>query len=120
MNGWIAVDLDGTLAHYDGWKGAGHIGAPIPAMMERVKGWLGEGKDVRIFTARISHDGTLSRRLDALHAEAAIENWCHEHLGVMLPITNIKDYGMVELWDDRCVRVVPNTGEACCSKESRV
>ena len=21
MSGWIGVDLDGTLAHYDGWKG---------------------------------------------------------------------------------------------------
>ncbi len=20
-NGWIGVDLDGTLAHYDGWQG---------------------------------------------------------------------------------------------------
>ncbi len=21
MSGWIGVDLDGTLAHYDGWNG---------------------------------------------------------------------------------------------------
>jgi hypothetical protein len=27
--GWIGVDLDGTLAHYDGWKGIDHIGEPI-------------------------------------------------------------------------------------------
>lgn len=50
--GWIGVDLDGTLAHYDGWKGPEHIGAPIPAMVERVKAWLAEGKEVRISTAR--------------------------------------------------------------------
>jgi len=28
--GWVGVDLDGTLAHYDGWKGADHIGEPGP------------------------------------------------------------------------------------------
>ena len=26
---WIGVDLDGTLARYDGWKGIEHIGEPI-------------------------------------------------------------------------------------------
>lgn len=49
MNGgaWIGVDLDGALAHYEGWKGAHHIGAPLAPMVERpvrvvlsrLKGW---------------------------------------------------------------------------------
>jgi hypothetical protein len=30
----------------------------------------------------------------------------------VLPITNVKDYGMYELWDDRAKQVVPNTGVA--------
>ncbi len=30
--GWYAVDLDGTLAFYDEWRGADHIGAPIIPM----------------------------------------------------------------------------------------
>ena len=51
--GWIGVDLDGTLAEYLGWQGMGHIGEPIAPMVERVKAWLAEGKDVRIFTARV-------------------------------------------------------------------
>ena len=51
--GWIGVDLDGTLAEYNGWQGPANIGAPIPAMVERVKAWLEEGRDVRIFTARV-------------------------------------------------------------------
>jgi len=42
--GWIGVDLDGTLAHYEGFKGAQHIGEPISPMVERVKRWLAEGK----------------------------------------------------------------------------
>ena len=110
MNGWIGVDLDGTLATYDGWKGPGHIGEPVPLMVERVKQWLSEGKDVRIFTARVSHDGTEASKLDADKAWAAIVKWCHTHLGQSLRITNIKDYAMIELWDDRAVQVVPNTG----------
>jgi len=50
---WIGVDLDGTLARYEGWKGADHIGAPVPAMLARVKEWRSNGIEVRIFTARI-------------------------------------------------------------------
>lgn len=36
MFGWIGVDLDATLAHYDRWTG-GAIGEPIPTMVARVK-----------------------------------------------------------------------------------
>ncbi len=34
-SGWIGVDLDGTLAHYEGWNGANHIGEPLAPMLER-------------------------------------------------------------------------------------
>ena len=40
--GWIGVDLDGTLAEYLGWQGMGHIGEPIAPMVERVKAWLAQ------------------------------------------------------------------------------
>jgi len=100
---WIGVDLDGTLAHYDGWKGVEHIGDPVPEMVARIESWLADGINVRIFTARVC-DGLEETR-------NAIEAWCEKHLGVVLPVTNHKDYGMVELWDDRCVQVVPNTGK---------
>lgn len=106
---WIGVDLDGTLAEYDGWRGAGHIGAPVEAMVERVKGWLAEERDVRIFTARVCQEIQ-----DGVYARAVIENWCIEHIGKLLPVTNVKDYGMVELWDDRAVTVEPNTGRVIC------
>lgn len=109
--GWIGVDLDGTLAHYDKWRGADHIGDPIPLMVERVRVWLTQGRDVRIFTARISHDGSPARMLEAGVAAVAIAGWCQKHLGTQLPITNVKDYDMVELWDDRAVGVIKNTGE---------
>jgi hypothetical protein len=104
MNGWIGVDLDGTLAEYNGWKGEKHIGKPIPLMVERVKKWLEEGKEVRIFTARVWQY--------APDVEDTIQKWCIKHIGQILPITCFKDYGMIELWDDRCVQVMPNTGIA--------
>ena len=103
MNGgWIGVDLDGTLAQYDGWKGIEHIGEPVPLMVERVRGWLSEGKEVKIFTARV-----------AGHPDAVVPiyAWCKKHLGRALPVTYMKDMNMLELWDDRAVQVIPNTGE---------
>lgn len=114
--GWIAVDLDGTLARYEGWKGVAHIGAPIWPMVERVKGWLAEGREVRIFTARAYPGNSDSRRIEAANAVHHIERWCEDIFGRKLPVTCVKDYAMVEIWDDRAIRVVPNTGEPCCSQ----
>ena len=106
MSGWIGVDLDGTLAVYDGWTSETHIGPPIPRMVERVKDWLAAGVEVRIVTARVSKDA--GSKIPEI--VAAIENWCLEHLGAKLKVTNEKDYSMVALWDDRAVQVIKNTG----------
>src|SRR5207344_2652938 len=82
--GWIGVDLDGTLAYYDQWRGPEHIGEPVPAMLERVQRWLAEGKDVRIFTARVERatvalsmagpDGDPAQNFSVV--EACIRLWC--------------------------------------------
>lgn len=120
MKGWIGVDLDGTLAKYDGWKG-GEIGEPIEPMVRRVRDWLNAGTDVRIVTARVAVTNSRNQVGGVDNAEFAAEQalaigaWCVKHLGRSIPITATKDFGMIELWDDRCVRVVPNTGEPCCS-----
>lgn len=111
-DGWIGVDLDGTLATYDGWRGPEHIGAPVPAMVERVKRWLAAGHDVRVFTARVSIDQSEVGPDAVRFIARTIEAWCVEHIGQALPITNVKDFGMVELWDDRAVTVEANTGRA--------
>lgn len=102
--GWIGVDLDGTLARYDGWRGIEHIGEPVPAMMERVRRWLQEGREVRIFTARTGNPAALP----------FIWRWLEYHGLPRLVITNAKDFEMDELWDDRAVQVEPNTGRATC------
>lgn len=100
ISGTVAVDLDGTLARYDGWKGIDHIGDPIPLMVSRVRKWLNDGVRVVIFTARAQTPESLPY----------IYAWCKEHLGVVLPVTNIKTFDIVEIWDDRAVQVIPNKG----------
>lgn len=114
MRGWIGIDLDGTLAHYDGWKGAEHIGPPVPEMLARVQQWIKDGRDVRIVTARVSHDGSASRMIDAQMATVHVMDWCARHVGKVLPVTCTKDYAMIELWDDRAVTVIANMGRTCC------
>lgn len=109
MSGWIGVDLDGTLAHYEEWEGPLIIGEPIPLMVDRVKRWISEGREVRIFTARVSPPSVNDdEMLDAILK--AISEWCFKHIGTRLAVTCIKDYHMLELWDDRAVQVEKNTG----------
>lgn len=105
-DGWIGVDLDGTLAHYDRFVSPTHIGAPIPVMMARVKTWLAEGREVRIVTARCG-GGSGDERSRVIEA---VKNWCLEHVGRKLTVTNAKDWDMIVLYDDRCIRVEKNTG----------
>lgn len=127
MSGWIGVDFDGTLAEYGTWQGPTHVGKPVGEMLFRVKKWLADGREVRIFTARAFPIGCIdpeqvlpapladgaviaTREQVATEAVHAIRAWCLEHLGQVLTITCIKDYGMVELYDDRAVQVEMNTG----------
>jgi hypothetical protein len=107
MAGWIGVDLDGTLAYYKRGQGP-DIGDPIPAMMKRVKGWLEQGQEVRICTAR------------AAHGEAEIprvRDWLKQHGLGDLKITCQKDFEMIALWDDKAIQVKPNTGEPIVDQE---
>ena len=117
ISGWIGVDLDGTLAEYHGWNG-GVIGKPIPAMVERVKAWLAAGVEVRIFTARVGFGGGYSihsgRSDDAdfiAEQTKLIQDWCEEHIGQRLKVTAVKDFALAEIWDDRAIQVVMNTGQ---------
>lgn len=112
--GWIGVDLDGTLAVYHGWISSDHIGPPVPIMAFRVREWLKEGKDVRIFTARVCPN-----KPDAEICREVIHAWCFHHFGKPLTVTHEKDPAMLELWDDRAVQVIPNTGLRAAALLSR-
>lgn len=141
-HGWYGVDLDGTLA-IDICQSPGDvlaIGDPIRNTVELVKSLLAEGKQVRIFTARVgpasseecyfallnlpddfTHPalppkppGRIPNRKHQeyffLYQHALIEDWCARHLGVVLPITATKDFHMRVLYDDRAIQVISNTG----------
>jgi len=103
---WIGVDLDGTLADYPPPPGVA-IGFPIFAMVQRVREMIAEGNDVRIFTARAASSLPSEYRRKAA---ADIMDWCERHIGKRLPVTAEKDFGMIVLYDDRCIHVEPNTG----------
>lgn len=116
-DGWIGVDLDGTLAEYEEWTGNPlDIGKPVPRMVERVKKWRSEGKQVWIFTARVSPSPWMHPSYEDMHKylediRSAIRHWCEVNVGEALPIVYSKNPSMIELWDDRAVQVIPNTGE---------
>lgn len=100
VRGYIGIDLDGTLAHYDGWKD-GAIGEPIKLMADRMFTWIKSGQEVRIVTAR----GVGDERI-------RVQQWLWEQFRLMIPVQNTKTFRMHELWDDRAVQVIPNTGRS--------
>lgn len=100
-SGWIGVDLDGTLADDTVWKGLGYIGKPIPAMKQRVLDWIAAGYDIKIVTARASEANGIPPVVDWLKANGFPP----------LEVTNKKDFQMIELWDDRAIQVIANTGK---------
>jgi hypothetical protein len=98
--GWIGVDLDGVLARYDGWKGPEVIGDPIWHAVNKVKRLLEQGREVRIFTARACIPSQIP----------PVERWL-ESVGLpKLQVTCVKDIGCEQLWDDRALQYVSNTG----------
>lgn len=102
----IAVDLDGTLAYYDHWRGPEHIGRPISKMMDRVRVWIGQGEEVVIFTARVSvTDGEAAN-----YAQHHIAKWLRKHGLGNLEITCIKSMNFSVIYDDRAIQVEQNTG----------
>jgi hypothetical protein len=107
---WIAVDLDGTLAVWEGWLAWNVIGPPIPKMVERIQQWLREGRIVRIMTARVAFDsdtchvtGETFTRSDI---QGVIARWTKKHIGTALESTAMKDFAMEEQWDDKAIQIV--------------
>lgn len=119
-----AVDLDGTLAVYDRWRGHIHIGEPIPRMVDRVKQLLADGHYVTIFTARLAgSDYVLGRAANAAmyltdgpdckkynDIAVLIEEWCRMHIGQVLPITAEKKPYFHAILDDRAEQILLNDG----------
>lgn len=100
------VDFDRTLAYYESWDVSGPaLGRPIMPNVERVKRWLAEGTEVRIFTARAS--GTNPRRDKDVEA---IKLWCMEQFNEILAVVCEKNFATIAILDDLAMAVEPNTG----------
>ena len=130
--GWIGFDLDGTLAKYDKWEGVDHIGEPIGPMVDLIKKLHADGKKVKILTARVAPRAEPETKPNPyLENHWCIENpdsmpwatkqtkwtalefiqdWCYRWLKFVPEIVHQKDHLMLELYDDRCKQVEPNTG----------
>ncbi len=105
QDGWIGVDLDGTLAHYDHWRGLEHVGRPVQGLLLRVREWIAQGYHVKIVTARASVPEGIP----------PVKRWLAENGLPDLEVTCSKDFHMIELWDDRAVQVVRNSGSPVLS-----
>lgn len=99
MKPWIGVDLDGTLATYDGTTNG--IGPIVKPMLAKVKTILNNGVyDVRILTARAGVPELIPE----------VKQWLLDNGLPDLAITDKKDFAMVACYDDRAITIVPNTG----------
>lgn len=116
MNPWIGFDLDGTLAMWDAEAPITKIGPPVDRMVMKYKEHRALGHDARIVTARVAAcgdsnaSGVVDSQSFADEQRKLIEAWCLEHLGEVIPVTASKDFGMILLYDDRCVEIQTNTG----------
>ena len=97
---FIGVDLDGTLAYYEGWVNGETIGRPIPRMISFVKHLITEGHKVKIFTARATDPRNVP----------AIKKWLLDNGLQDLEVTCVKDPMMKVFYDDKAVQVEKNTG----------
>ena len=123
-SGWVGVDLDGTLCHFDSWqKNCWELGTPYPRMVARVRALVIASIPVRIFTARVAATGIengLGQVDDQEFADrqrAMIDAWCLKHVGQAFPVTATKDLFLLELWDDRAMAV--RDGELCTAHQLR-
>ncbi len=108
--GWIGVDLDGTLFEYHQWVGwnvwdirivTARVGLPIRK----------HGADVlHVCDEPTSFCRVTGQKFSDRDMILAISEHCIKHLEFVLPVQCYKDVHMTELWDDRAVQMVPNTG----------
>ena len=56
MSKTVCVDLDATLAHYEGWRGEDHIGPPRPGARDFMAALRARGLRAVVFTTRVKAD----------------------------------------------------------------
>jgi hypothetical protein len=86
----IAIDLDGVLAQYDGWKGPDHYGEPMPGAVDFLRALITADMQPILHTTR---EGP------------GLNEWLHQHIPpevlMHLIVTKIKQPAWLYI-DDRC------------------
>jgi hypothetical protein len=106
---WDGYDFDKTLFTHESGTGNFSVlsfGEPIMPMIEHLKANVASGKKCKVFTARVSYADERINAVVRKHIQAHVL----KHAGVEVEVTNIKDVGMRNLFDDRAFHVVPNKG----------
>lgn len=73
----IAVDLDGLVSIH-----GSILGEPLQPMLNDVKQWLDDGKDVRIH-ARSTPSMPVSGK--------AVQEWCYRNIGREIPVVLVEE-----------------------------
>ena len=102
----IAMDLDGTLASYEGWRGIDHIGDPIPKMVDILMKHIEIGDNVTIFTSRVAGND----REESNDSRHNISKWLRKNNLPQLEITATKEKKFRLFYDDRGCSVLKNMG----------
>ena len=105
----IAVDIDGTLARSNGWKGYKHIGDPDERIARIIRREKEKGSYIIVHTCRVS---TADNRVYP-PAITIVNNWLKKHkikvdeiwLGVGKPFANLYfDDSAVNINCDKCMK----------------
>lgn len=118
----ICVDLDGTLAKYDKWRGIDHIGEPLPGAQEMMVR-IHEAYRIIIFTTRtnfeLNHEDAKVPRLGGQTDEDYKKHCIAYFTAVVQGWLDLHDIPYDEIWtgqgkpiaeyyvDDRSIRCVP-------------
>lgn len=104
----VAIDLDGVLAKYQGWRGLDHIGAPYSGAVDFVESLIADF-DVVIHTARVNPDWKDREGEDVEQLAERIYKWLRQHSfpeGVKVWTGVGKPIAAVYI-DDRAIRCEP-------------
>jgi hypothetical protein len=115
----IAVDLDGTLAHYSGWKGYHCIGDPLPGAVDVCRTLVEAGHTLFVYTCRccdapiIGADGggepfAVSNPAVSESAARHIQIWLRWHGFPLMTVWTGPGKPFADVYlDDRAFRIEP-------------
>jgi len=108
----VAIDLDGTLAHYDHWRGPEHIGAPVTEAMTICRLLHKAGIKVIVYTCRTNRTMNEISGINTAKMVRDIGAWLHEwDLGFIHVSENEGKPFASAYIDDRAVYFKRNGGE---------